>query len=88
MAETNEILLDAVFDEGTQDTEARVTMQIAGREFVGLGRARRNPEDPNVPVVGEELALARALNDLSHKLVEAAADRIEEFEGHPVSVHV
>jgi len=40
-----------------------------------------------VPVIGEELAAARALSDLSHQLLHAAAARIEDFEGHPVKVH-
>ncbi|HVM41445.1 MAG TPA: DUF1876 domain-containing protein [Acidimicrobiia bacterium] len=67
-------------------TEARATLRLAGREYHGSGRARRNPVDPNVPMVGEELAVARALSDLSHELVEAAADGIERFEGHPVEL--
>jgi hypothetical protein len=38
-------------------------------------------------VIGEELAAARALSDLSHQLLEAAADRIGSFEGHRINVH-
>jgi hypothetical protein len=34
-------------------------------------------------VIGEELAAARALSDLAHKLVEAAAELISEREGGP-----
>ena len=34
----------------------------------GWGRARRNPTDPEMPSVGEEIAAARALADLSHHL--------------------
>ena len=37
--------------------------------------------------VGEELATARALSELSHKLVDAAAIEIEEFEGRRVHLH-
>jgi hypothetical protein len=40
-----------------------------------------------VPLVGVELAAARALSDLSHQLVIAAAQRIEDYEGRPVSLH-
>jgi Domain of unknown function (DUF1876) len=39
-------------------------------------------------VVGEELAIARALSELSHHLVDAAAQAIESFEGHPVRLTV
>jgi hypothetical protein len=60
---------------------------VRERDFIARGRARRNPRDPNVPVVGEELAAARALSDLSHQLLHAAAERIEAFEGRPVKVH-
>ena len=55
--------------------------------FHGYGQAKRAPQDPKVPVIGEELAAARALSDLSHQLLDAAAGRIEKFEGHPVKVH-
>jgi hypothetical protein len=39
-------------------------------------------------MVGEELAAARALADLSHKLVEAAAETINEREGGPAQVQL
>ncbi|MBO0731263.1 MAG: DUF1876 family protein [Acidimicrobiaceae bacterium] len=59
-----------------------------GARFIGFGRARRNPADPNLPMVGEELAAARALSDLTHKLVEAAAETISEREGRPAHVRL
>jgi hypothetical protein len=34
-----------------------------------------------MPMVGEELAAARALSDLSHQLLDAAAETISEREG-------
>ena len=40
-----------------------------------------------MPAIGDELAAARALSDLAHNLLDAAAGRIEAFEGHPVKVH-
>jgi hypothetical protein len=49
-----------------------------------FGQAKCAPEDPRIPVVGQDLAAARALSDLSHQLLQAAVDRIESFEGHPV----
>ncbi|MBI2169078.1 MAG: DUF1876 domain-containing protein [Actinobacteria bacterium] len=79
--------MDVLVDEDADRTEAKVTFHLREREFSAWGRARRNPDDPNVPVIGEELALARALNELSHRLVEAAAESIESFEGHPVELH-
>jgi hypothetical protein len=61
---------------------------MCGREFSASGRARRNPGDPALPAVGEELAVARALSDMSHQLVAAAADSLESELGRPVALHV
>lgn len=36
------------------------------------GIARRNPVDPQIPMIGEELALGRALESLGQQLVSAA----------------
>jgi Rv2632c-like len=82
MKETGEIEL--TFDEDERHTSARASLVIRGATFTGSGRARRNPTDANLPMIGEELAASRALSDLAHKLVEAAAEAISEHEGHPV----
>ena len=68
-------------------TEAKAMLPISDRRFGGWGRARRNPTDPEMPRVGEELAVARALSDLAHNLVEAAAAAIEAHDGRPARVH-
>ena len=39
-------------------------------------------------MVGEELAAARALSDLTHKLVDAAAETISECEGRPANIQL
>lgn len=88
MGETRKVELDLLVEEDTEHTEAEVTLHLRDREFVSRGTARRNPADPNVPVIGEELAVARALNELSHRLVEEATRAIESFEGGPVDVDV
>jgi hypothetical protein len=49
----------------------------------GQGTARRNPRDPSVPEIGDELAAARALSDLAHRLLDAAAEDIEGITGGP-----
>ena len=86
MTETAEIEL--TFEEDTDHTEARASLTLRGARFTGFGRARRNPTDPNLPMVGEELAAARALSDMSHKLVDAAAEAISEREGRPANVSI
>jgi hypothetical protein len=75
-----------VFSETEDRTRADAILELAGERFHGWGQAKRSPGDPSVPMIGEELAAARALSDLSHQLVHAAADRIESHEGHPVQL--
>lgn len=82
MKETGEIEL--AFEEDADHTEARASVIVRGATFSGSGRARRNPADANLPIIGEELAAARALFDLAHKLVDAAAEAISDREGAPV----
>ena len=75
------------FTEDADRTRADAILELASHRFHGFGQAKRAPDDPSVPVVGQDLAAARALSDLSHQLLEAAAERIEAFEGHPVKLH-
>jgi uncharacterized protein DUF1876 len=75
------------FSEDPVRTRADAVLELPGEKFHGFGQARRAPEDPSVPVIGHDLAAARALSDLAHQLLSAAAERIESFEGHPVRPH-
>jgi hypothetical protein len=75
------------FVEDDARTRADAVLELRGQRFHGWGQAKRAPDDPNVPVVGEELAAARALSDVAHQLLHAAATRIEEFDGGPVTLH-
>nr|BFF17522.1 hypothetical protein GCM10025730_10430 [Promicromonospora thailandica] len=50
----------------------------------GHGRALRNPQDPQVREIGEELAAARALRDLADRLLRATSDDIAQIEHRPV----
>ena len=79
--------VDIRFDEDPDRTDAAATVLVGDTELGGWGRARRNPSDPSVPTLGEELAAARALSDLAHKLLDDAASRIAEREGHAVHLH-
>lgn len=45
--------------------------------LTGEGTARLNPADRDVPEIGDELAVARALSDLAHSLLHAAAGDID-----------
>jgi hypothetical protein len=81
--------VEVLLDESEDKTDAEAVLEIRGERYAGWGRARRNPLDPAIARIGEELAAARALSDLAHKLLDAAATEIEQFEGRsaPVQVH-
>ena len=64
--------------DGETDAEARLT-RADNRNFSGRGKAKLNPADRNVAVIGEEIAIARALSDLSHKLLHSAAVGVESM---------
>ena len=52
--------------------------------LIGVGLARLNPADRDMPEIGDELAVARALSDLGHQLLDAAAGDIEQITHQPV----
>jgi hypothetical protein len=61
-----------------EDDECKATASVVTTR--GLlradGVARRNPSDPQIPMIGEELAFGRALGALSEQLISAAAAHI------------
>lgn len=63
-------------DDDTTRAEARLDTG-ASTHLNAVGLARRNPRDIGVPEIGDELAAARALAELAHRLLHAAADDIE-----------
>lgn len=65
-------------DEHEGRTRAAARLHAEGKpQLVGNGLARLNPADADVPAIGDELATARALADLSHQLIDATAADIE-----------
>lgn len=80
--------LEMSFTEDELHTQADAWLRIGDRELHGVGLARRNPADPQMPAIGEDLAAARAMSELSHKLLMEAATTIEAYEGHRVELHV
>jgi hypothetical protein len=79
---TVDIVIDEQEDERTTHAEARLKAdrddQVSGR-----GTAYRHPDDVEVPQIGDELAAARALSELAHRLVLAAAEDIEQVTHKP-----
>ncbi len=75
-------------DEEDGRTRAVARLDAGGAELAGVGLARRSPDDPDVPKIGDELAVARALSELSHKLLDATAADIERITHRPAHVHI
>jgi hypothetical protein len=72
------------FSEDEGKTRADAVLSGGPDELRGWGRSRRNPADPDLPPIGEEVAAARALADLSHHLLDQAAHRIESWAGYSI----
>lgn len=51
-----------------------------------MGKVGNSGGDSNVPEIGDELAAARALADLSHQLLDAAVQDIEDVTHRPAHV--
>ena len=70
--------VDILIGERDEKTHAEARL-VPGNEvtLTGTGDARLNPADRDVPEIGDELAVARALSDLAHRLLHAAAEDIE-----------
>jgi len=73
-----DIFIDEHEDERTTHAEARLHTNDK-THLIGRGTARRNPKDTDVAEIGDELAVARALSNLAHELVHAAASDIEHI---------
>ena len=80
MTTTKHWTVDLLIDEHTdaRDTRVEARLHAGDRMETGIGTARRNPVDQNIPMIGDELATARALFDLAHHLLEVAARDIEQ----------
>lgn len=74
MLETKRWNITIVIDESDGHTRAIARLHTRDTDhLVGVGLARLNPADPDVPEIGDELAAARALAELSNRLLTAAA---------------
>jgi hypothetical protein len=80
------VSLEIVEDGPTTNATARLV--IDGDKLAATGKARRNPEDPDLPLIGDELAMARALLVLARELGHKADEGIAAYEGHEVHVSI
>ena len=89
MTEIKHWTVDIEIDE--HDGRTRAVAGLGSRDgdrLVGVGLARLNPADRDVPDIGDELAVARALSDLAHNLLEVAAGDIEQVTHEPAHLRM
>lgn len=71
-------------DEHDGRTRARARLHTHDTDsLVGVGLTHRDPADEDVPEIGDEIAVARALSDLGAKLLGTAAEDVEEITATP-----
>lgn len=87
MSDTKTFTVDIEVHEHPDSTEATALLDLGERRG-GWGRARRNPADPDRPRLGDELAIARALSDLAHRLLDDVAEQIERVEHKRAHLHL
>ena len=80
--------VDIVVAEESEHESARTWAEVGllsddGTTLRGHGMARKHPQDMEVPEIGEELAVSRALSDLSRQLRQVAAEDINDNTGFP-----
>ncbi len=72
-----------------EDRETRAEARLTkGVGLLGHGVARCNPDDQEVMQIGEEIAAARALSDLAHRLLSYAAGQIEDITHERARLHL
>lgn len=79
--------VDLYIDEHDGKTRAEARLHTQDKTAItGVGHARLNPADSDVPEIGDELAVSRALSDLAHTLLDAAAGDLEAITHTPVTL--
>jgi len=81
-------LVEIFIREQDRETHAEARLTKGGGGLTGHGAARRNPEDREAAQIGEEIAAARALSELAHKLLDTAAGNIEAITHQEAHLHL
>jgi hypothetical protein len=75
-----------LFEQDAATTARAVLHTDAPTALDSRGEAHRNPRDLEVPEIGDEVAVARALRRLADRLLGVASSDIEAIEGREVNV--
>ncbi|MFI1466610.1 DUF1876 domain-containing protein [Streptomyces wuyuanensis] len=70
-------------EDGT--TRARMDLDTGTATLTGHGTARCNPQDLDIPEIGDELAASRAMSDLARQLMRVADRDLEAVGAGPGS---
>ncbi|NXY93011.1 DUF1876 domain-containing protein [Streptomyces sp. BR123] len=83
MSHTGEWKTRVYLFEEDRTTKVRVELDTGTTKLTGHGTAHCNPADADVPEIGDELAAARAMEDLSAQLKRLAQGDMEAAETRP-----
>lgn len=95
-AVTWQVQVTLVESQGSTTAEAMLTAGPAGQAAAAsaelgtlraVGHSRKNPDDVEVPLIGDEVAAARALRRLADALLGQAEQDISAQTGHQAHVH-
>lgn len=79
------VIIDIGEDNGATRAVARLFARHDDR-LVGVGIAHLNPADRDAPQIGDEFASARALGELSRKLIDTAGADVKQATREPTIV--
>ncbi|QBR91258.1 DUF1876 domain-containing protein [Nocardioides euryhalodurans] len=81
--------VDVLLSEQDGRTGAEAVLRTdAGTVVRHRGTARKHPADRDVPEIGDELAVCRALSGLAHDLLEATVQDVEANDPSPRPAHI
>jgi Domain of unknown function (DUF1876) len=87
MSETKRWTVELLIGENDGRTYAEANLRTEiGDQLTGAGEAHLHPDDRDVPEIGDELAVARALTDLGHRLLVTAAGDIQQVTNQDVTL--
>lgn len=81
--------VEVYISEQDEATHARAVLHGSSSSHPeGIGTARRAPGDADVPEIGDEVAVARALHSLGHELLSLAGADISDLEHDDVHLRM
>jgi hypothetical protein len=76
-----------VVESGGSTTAEATVMNGPPESLRAVGHARKSPGDPEVPLIGDEIAAGRALRRLADRLLAVAEQDVSAAVGHRAHVH-